>query len=290
MGRKGTFDFEWLSLREPVDHRSRAAALLRPLQTEWCARRWSRILDLGSGTGSNLRYLAPKLSGSQAWTLLDHDPDLLDRVDIVEPISSVDRVHGDLADQGLVAIGQAQLVTGSALLDLVSEDWLGRLVKACRNASCGALFALTYSGEIEWFAGNRLGDRDADPDDTLVRFAVNAHQRGDKGLGSALGPTAGSVAESFFKAAGYGTWLLPSPWRLGPEDSELARTLVDGWEGAALEVEVRPDRVRRIHSWVERRRRTIAGGAFALTVGHLDLLALPGEKISLTPPSPRPSP
>ena len=277
---KGTFDLEWLRLREPVDHRSRAAALLRPLQTEWCARRWSRILDLGSGTGSNLRYLAPKLSGSQAWTLLDHDPDLLDRVDIVEPISSVDRVRGDLADQGVAAVGQAQLVTGSALLDLVSEDWLGRLVEACRSASCGALFALTYSGEIEWFASDRPGGPEIDPDDTSVRLAVNTHQRGDKGLGSALGPMAASVAESFFKAAGYRTWLLPSPWRLGPEDSELARALVDGWERAALEVEVRPDHVRRIHSWAERRRGTTAGGAFVLTVGHQDLLALPGDSSS----------
>lgn len=271
------FAADWLRRREPVDHRSRAAALTPLLQAAWRARGWSRILDLGCGTGSNLRYLAPSLPGLQEWTLLDQDPELLTRVEAPAGVERVDRVHGDLAEQGLPAITQAHLVTGSALLDLVSEDWLRRLVKACRSAPCGAHFALSYDGEITWSASEGDSARDDNPDDTLVRQAVNEHQRRDKGLGPALGPTVGSVAETLFQRAGYRTWLLPSPWRLGPEDAELSRALVDGWERAA--VEQQPDQIDRIQTWARRRRETIASGAFALTIGHKDLLAVPAAPV-----------
>ena len=73
----GVFGADWLRLREPVDHRSRAEGHLPVLAEEWRRRGWSRIVDLGSGTGSNARYLAPRLPGAQQWTLVDHDADLL---------------------------------------------------------------------------------------------------------------------------------------------------------------------------------------------------------------------
>jgi hypothetical protein len=47
--------------------------------------------------------------------------------------------------------------------------------------------------------------------------------------------------------------------------------LVTGWEEAA--VAVRPDEAERIRAWAHHRRRPL--GDDTLTVGHLDLLALP---------------
>ena len=280
MPREETFDAQWLALREPVDHRSRAVGLLPGLEEAWRSHGWSRILDLGTGTGSNLRYLSPRLPGMQEWTLLDHDSNLLARVDVLESPARLRRVQGGLADEGIEAVHDTHLVTGAALLDLVSETWLRRLVNACRSVSCGAYFVLTYNGEIQWSPSDGPGIRDHDADDSWVRNAVNAHQRGDKGLGSALGPTAGAMAESLFRKAGYQTWLVSSPWRLGRDDAELARALVDGWERAAAECTASaPDdgsaKAQRIRAWAAGRRRTIASRAFVLTVGHVDLLALP---------------
>lgn len=277
-----TFDPAWLALREPVDHRSRAAAALSLLERAWRDGGWSRIVDLGSGTGSNLRYLAPKLPGIRSWTLVDHDADLLARA-AAPDAAEVTRVVGDLAAAGLDAIREsdAELVTASALLDLVSRDWLGALVGACRESGSAALFALTYDGGMQWQAAEDDPRPADDPDDSLVRRSVNAHQRRDKGLGPALGPMAGLMAETSFRAAGYRAWLLPSPWKLGPGDAELARALVDGWEAAAAEQlreappEGGPADVDRVAAWSQRRRATIESGRFGLMVGHLDLLALP---------------
>ena len=277
-GRDASFSPDWLALREAADHRSRAGALVDRLRAEWRARGWTRIVDLGAGTGSNLRYLAPRLPGPQQWTLVDHDADLLARAEAAGAAAEVRRVHGDLAEAGLPAVAQADLVTCSALLDLVPEDWLGRLAHACRAARCGAYLALTYDGVMQWSAAGSGGDGPGeadDPDDAAIRDAVNAHQRRDRGPATALGPAAAAAAEALLRSVGYRTWRLPSPWRLGPGDRALARALIDGWEDAALDLSPPPARAREIRAWAERRRQTAARGRFRLTVGHQDLLALP---------------
>ncbi|MCY3845543.1 MAG: class I SAM-dependent methyltransferase [Acidobacteria bacterium] len=285
-----TFDPAWLALREPVDHRSRAAAAASLLATACRRHGWSRVVDLGSGTGSNLRYLAPRLPGPQHWTLVDRDADLLGRASAPEGVERLRCLTADLADSGLAAIADsdAHVVTGSALLDLVSRTWLERLVDRCRQAGCAAHFALTYDGSAQWHGAADDPRADDDPDDGPVRRAVNAHQRRDKGFGPALGPMAGLTAETAFRGAGYRVWSMRSPWRLGPRDARLARALVDGWEAAALELAEGGEAGRSpsgddptgpdpaaIRSWGGRRRATIDSGRFGLTVGHLDLLALP---------------
>jgi SAM-dependent methyltransferase len=268
------FSADWLTLREPADHRARASALLPLLRGAWEARGWSRVLDLGSGTGSNLRYLAPRLPGNQHWTLLDHDPALLDCVEgrgipagsasggAIEVLRRV----GDLLEMGEIALEDADLVTASALLDLVSEGWLSTWVRRITQHGCGALWALSYDGSVEW-----LGRED--PDDAWVLEQVNLHQRGEKGMGQALGPDAPERARALFDAAGYVTWVLPSPWILGPEDTALALALLEGWIGAAEEVV--PRESVRIRAWGARRTENLRTGEVQVRVGHLDLLALP---------------
>lgn len=271
-----TFAAEWLALREPADHRSRAAELVAPLREAWVARRGTRIVDLGAGTGSNLRWLRPKLPGAQRWTLVDRDRALLERADGREDGGSgeagqeveVVRVHGDLGREGLQAVADADLVTASALLDLVGVGWMEEWVDACRRAGCLVYVALSYDGTVRWERPD-----DGARDDAEIIAAVNAHQRRDKGTGRALGPDAAGTAEALFRAAGYRTRRVPSPWRLGPEDAALARALTDGWAGAAREM--LPHDAARVDAWAERRRDTIASGRFRLIVGHEDLLALP---------------
>ena len=75
------------------------------------------------------------------------------------------------------------LVTTSALLDLVSAEWLERLAVEAAARRLPVYAALTYQGSASLDP--------AEPFDLEVIAAVNRHQRRDKGFGLALGPEAG---------------------------------------------------------------------------------------------------
>ena len=293
------FSAEWLRLREPADHAARSAAVtatVAPLVDR--APQTRRLVDLATGTGSNVRYLLPHLTGAQHWHLLDADARLLDalepemrawseahhaRVDrdgaAVEIVRTGNRhqliaQHCDLS-AGDIVLASARLVTASALLDLVSRAWLERLADQCVRASAIALFALSYDGRITCVP--------PDDADESVRLLVNEHQRGDKGFGPALGPEATSVAESCFRERGYDTRRARSDWSLGAADAALQRELVDGWAAAAREKAGRGGATiheaaideTAIEKWRVRRQAHIASGASHIVVGHEDLAAWP---------------
>lgn len=263
------FASDWLGLREPVDHRSRAAHLDAEIAARGVSEGWDRVVDLGCGTGSNLRYLAPRLPWARHYTLVDHDPELLSRVRRpTECTADVERVEGDLSDVGLELAGGADLVTASALLDLVTREWLAGLVARVTDGARGLLVTLSYDGEVRWEGG------EPDPDDAWMAELVNRHQRGTKEMGAALGPDAPGVARALLEDAGWRCTLAPSPWVLAaPDDLPLARAWLGGWSAAAAAVA--PGEVSRIEAWVRRRSDDLARGRVRVRVGHMDLLALP---------------
>lgn len=269
-----SFSADWLALREPADHAARPDAIVAAVAAPLAARAGGRAVDLAAGTGSNVRYLLPRLPGIQHWTLVDHDAALLARAwRLLGPIAapagrSFDVRAGDLLALDTVSLDGATLVTAAALLDLVSEAWLRGLASRCARAGVAVLFALSYDGRIACDPG--------DADDDLIREFVNRHQRGDKGFGPALGPDAAGVAAACFRDVGYAIMQERSDWTLGPDMPELQQQLVDGWAGAAAELA--PAQAARIAAWRDRRAAHIAAGRSRLVVGHEDIAGiLPGR-------------
>lgn len=256
------FSAEWLSLREPADARARSVPLTRTVADALAHVGHLRVLDLASGAGANVRYLAPHFKTPQDWLLVDHDQRLLDvaRAGIVAPVTTrvVDLAHLDQLDDLLT---RRDLVTASALLDLVSEDWLQRLLALCLDARATVLFALSYDGRIECAP--------EDPDDALVRDLVNRHQRRDKGLGAALGPEAAGRTAAILNELGYDVCRARSDWRLGPESASLQTRLIAGWAEAATEMV--PHDADGIFAWRNRRLAHIPRRSSFLLVGHEDV-------------------
>lgn len=265
------FDAGWLALRERADHGARSRALVHALRVEGRRRGWSRLVDLGAGTGSNLRYTSARIPWAKEWVLVDHDAGLLSGVRPPAGGIRVRTVVGDLvAAEGLVEVGGVDVVTASALLDLVSEDWLRQLRDRCASTAAATYFALSYDGTVRW-RGSSAPEVDA-----LVLDAVNEHQRGDKGVGGALGPEATAAASRLFEEAGYRVRMAPSPWTLrGRRDVMLVEALVGGWVDAA--VEIRPEEERRIRAWGDEKVLGVRDGRVRVDVGHADLLALPPD-------------
>ena len=269
------FDNAWLALREPVDHASRAHGLSQLAGRALAARSAPKVVDLGTGSGSNLRYLSAYLPTETRWRLIDHDADLLARVaahaghagHAVSP--HVTTETRDLARELCPAIGGADLITASALLDLVSDAWLDTLCRSAAAQRSAVLFALSVDGRI------RLTGR-TDTDDRALLSALAVDQRRDKGLGAALGTAAPAHLINHLAARGYGVTAMPAIWYLDTRQPELVPALLDGWAAAACTA--RPAEARRFKSWAARRTADITAGRSGLEVGHIDVLGLPGRR------------
>ncbi|HJZ73969.1 MAG TPA: class I SAM-dependent methyltransferase [Vicinamibacterales bacterium] len=262
------FSAEWLTLREPADHRARSLQLTRQISGRVIDRSPVRVLDLACGTGSNLRYLARHLPPIQHWRMVDRDPLLLARIRKPMSWGIVASVHvhrRDLAnlDGSVELFERTSLVTASALLDLVSRRWLDALADRCRMAGAAALFVLSYDG--------RILCTPQDSDDETVRTLVNQHQRTDKGFGIALGPEAADQAAQCFAARDFVVVRERSDWTLGNTESDLQRQLIEGWAVAAAEIA--PAQAPAIDAWRTRRLEHVSAGRSALVVGHEDLAA-----------------
>lgn len=74
----------WLALREPADAAARSRELVEMLRPS-LPTGGLVIHDLGSGTGSMARWLAPQLGGPQSWVLHDRDAELLEQAAVNSP-------------------------------------------------------------------------------------------------------------------------------------------------------------------------------------------------------------
>ena len=262
------FSAEWLALRESYDLRARNPIVLEAVAVAFKSLDALSVVDLACGAGSTVRAIGPHLPARQRWDLVDNDPGLL-TVACSGQFSDAVKLNAvplDLSSNFAVALdGTKDLITISALLDLVSEDWLDRFTRHIAAHALRVYAALTYDGRIDLSP--------ADPLDAAITSALNAHQRTDKGFGPALGPSAAAVAISKFKALGYSIVHGKSDWMIGTADQEIQNELLAGWAGAASEVKTlpRPD----IDNWLARRRIAVRERVSTMRVGHVDFFATP---------------
>lgn len=261
---------DWLALREPADAAARstelADALLSLLPSGGLVAH-----DLGSGTGAMGRWLAPRLPAPQRWILHDHDTDLLDRVEL--RAAEVETRPGDITRLDPADLADADLVTASALLDMMTAEELQRFVHVCGGLRCPVLVTLSVVGRVEL--------RPAEPIDAVVAEAFNAHQRRHTARGRLLGPDAVHAAVRAFTALGRTVAVRPSPWSLGPEDAELTAEWFVGWLGAA--VEQQPTMAALLVPYARRRLAAAAAGSLSVTVHHQDFLVTSSDPIEPTP-------
>jgi len=273
------FSAAWLDLREPVDHRSRDPALAEQLGQHLAGAGPITVVDLGCGTGSNLRATAPLLGPEQHWTLVDQDQVLLDTAvarlgawaDLADTSGgrlrltkgnrriSVAFRRADLARELEAALGApSQLVTAAALFDLVSAAFIEAFAAAIVRRRSVFYTVLTYDGAQQWLPAHAA--------DAAMREAFHRHQAHDKGFGAAAGPAAPRLLRRSLVAAGYRVSEASSPWRLGATEAALIGELTQGF--AAAVAETGAIAATTLADWRQLERT-------AAVVGHTDTLALP---------------
>jgi len=209
----------------------------------------------------------PRLKTRQSWRLVDNDLSLLARApqssppDINVKIIPIDLNH----DLEAALDGPVDLVTTSALLDLVSDEWLERLAVETAARRLPVYAALSYDGRIEM--------KPTDAADQKIIAAVNTHQRTDKGFGLALGPDAARAAVERFERVGYSVMHEPADWVFEPDDRDIQLETLSGWATAAREAGDMP--LPDVVGWLTRRRGLVEAGRSSIRVGHVDLFARP---------------
>lgn len=297
-----SFETGWLGLREPFDALARNAGLADRLVATLPAR--PRLVDLGAGTGSLFRWLAPRINRAQAWTLVDADRAMTEaafdtiadrcegiglkvtfpsrRTMLVHAPGGAWRVEALIADLAEApraiapALREADAVLSSALCDLVSEAWLERMAAALRVPFYAAL---CVDGRARFFPPHRADGR--------VAGLFRRDQARDKGFaGPALGPAAPAAIARSFGARGFAVTEAPSDWiadarrghpALHPLLRDGARDflaqLVLGHAGAAARQG--GGHGDAIEAWGLERLAQIHDHRLALRIGHRDLLCLP---------------
>jgi hypothetical protein len=262
------FTAEWLALREPHDLAARNSNVLATVAASVNSPPL-RIIDLACGSGSTVRAIHTLLPTPQHWDLIDNDVELLaiaSKQDIENITLKAKRL--DLNRDLEAALEPAgNLITLSALLDLVSENWLHPFSRAVAARALPVYAALTYNGLIDLTP--------ADSFDAAIVSDVNAHQRTDKGFGPALGPLAANAAIASFEALGYSIVSGASDWIIGPNDRAMQKELLEGWVNAANELGTIPS--ADIASWLSRRIDLVSAGHSTIRVGHVDFFALPSS-------------
>jgi len=289
------FDAEWLALREPFDHAARSIALAKRLSTMLPKR--PRLVDIGAGTGSLFRFLAPIIGRGQDWTLVDADEALLDEAFGRTAAWARRRGYGATAQGDELSVttphglwrmrvlaspswpGLPQPST--SLLRVCGEDVDGRakpghdetdvvvcsalldlvsaswLKRLCDSLRVSFLACLTVDGRDAWLPRH--------PYDRLVLSAFHRDMRRDKGFGRALGIAASHALSASASA--------PSDWHIPRTALRMQRALIDGTADAARNA--RPQLGRAITEWQAARLRQAVRGRLAIHIGHRDILVLP---------------
>lgn len=271
------FSPDWLAVREEADGAARARSLLESLSTYLAeCPKPLEIHDIGAGTGAMRRWLARRLPGPQQWVLYDKDPRLLAQAAedaagdelMVSPNGSpvtVETRDRDLTRLNAADFTGASLVTGSAVLDLLTQEEVAALARACAHARCAVLWSLSVTGRVEITPPHAL--------DPTFAAAFDAHQRRTTAGRTLLGPDAPLAAARALQGHGLTVLRRPSPWNLGRGDHVLLAQWLHGWVGAALEQS--PHLISPSRDYLRQRMHAIRQGTLHVVVDHEDLLALP---------------
>lgn len=298
-----SFRSSWLAQREMFDLSSRSTKLAQNFVEAVQANKKNtqnllRLIDLGGGTGANFRVLAPLIETNQYWLICENDPQLLNealattiewarkqswtcknsngflliqagkskwtiemrQIDLSLDINSIDASHFDG-------------VTTSAFLDLVSEEWLQRMVKWINKSQRPFLAAMTVDGLRHW-----------EPElasDLRINEAFQRHQLTDKGFGCALGPEAIQTLIQIFNQYEIYCETAKSDWIINSYATDMLRKLID----ETVEVVEQTGRANSLglRAWHSQRHQYVSQGLARMTVGHMDLLAVPGKLKDLNP-------
>ncbi|MEM7659825.1 MAG: hypothetical protein AAF399_27170 [Bacteroidota bacterium] len=291
MSRKAVYPTHWLNTRFPFDARARNQALEQQVLTYLEGKTWVNLTDVGAGNGANVRHLWPLIPASQAWTLIEKDP-LLVEATLAERSEQAQalgyRVHRSDKEVTFTK-GQQEVriqAVETSLLTAGAEGWFAGRDLILANAVFdlftraqftafmqdilprGIPFYTTLNYESQAFAPTILHDAE-------INGLYEAHMQRPQAFGEAMGATGPKQMAEGLQEMGGKVQVAPSEWEIGPKDTEMHRYLLGFMAEAIPELGLDAAQQAQLSVWLAERNAQSANHSLQIRVNHQDILAFP---------------
>ena len=259
------FENSWLYQREKIDNLSKNLTLVDKINSELKGLDNISILDLGTGTGSNFRFLSKKIMHkNQSWTLMDISSSSLKEakknITLNNKIKKVSLKHNDIIKNiKKTNFNKFDLVTGSAFLDIMPDNWFKDFHKLNHNTKI-IYFSINYDGYFKFYPRHTL-------DNNMLKL-FNKDQKSKKdGKVEAVGPDCGKIIMSHFSKT-HKTFLLNSNW-LDKSNKNFQLMFLNFCKNV-----INKNKEITLHEWLEFKKAKIIKKKSKLLVHNKDFLAI----------------
>ena len=257
------FNNTWLFKREKIDNLSKNKLIIQNINKSLKNHNEINIIDLGTGTGSNFRYLSKKIKyNNQYWTLMDISKSSLKEArantQINKKIKNISiKNHDVIQNISTTNFSNYDVVTGSAFLDIMPKKWFKSFYLKNINTKI-VYFSINYDGYFNFFPKHHL--------DNSVMNLFNSDQKSKKVNNlKAVGPDCSLIIDSFFSKT-HKTYSLKSNWTQ-ITDKMFQLMFLDFCKKVI-------NKNNKYSEWLQFRKEKIIDNKSKLTVQNKDFLAI----------------
>jgi len=280
----------WIKAREKYDLKYRSNLLKEQYKKDKSF--FNRIIDLGSGNGSFLRYCHSKKMIFKEMLLVDYDSKLLrdfyastysylngtsynilkesptkyklKKIDVIKT-KNIQLMNTDIL-KSLNIINNYNLISLSAMSDILPTLFIKKLLNIVEKNKI-IYFSICFDGSIKWASSHKY--------DKYILTMFNKHQEMNKISGYALGLKSIKLIKEYSAKKKYGFQVEDSSWELKSydEDSKNFQKMYLDTIYKPLKKDDITDK-DMLSEWRNVKLKDIISGKSKIIVGHKDILIL----------------
>jgi len=284
------FSLSWIKAREKYDLKHRSNLLKEQYKKDKSF--FNKIIDLGSGNGSFLRYCHSKKMVFEEMLLIDYDSKLLrdfyastynylngtnynilkesptkyqlKKIDTIKT-ENIQLMNTDIL-KSLDIINNYNLISLSAMSDILPILFIKKLLnKVGKNKII--YFSICFDGSIKWDSSHKY--------DKYVLTMFNKHQEMNKISGYVVGSKSIKLIKEYSAKKKYSFQIKDSSWELKSYD-ENAKYFQKMYLNTIYKPLKKDDITDKdmLSEWRKVKLKDIVSGKSKITVGHKDILIL----------------
>jgi len=284
------FSLSWIKAREKYDLKYRSNLLKEQYKKDKSF--FNRIIDLGSGNGSFLRYCHSKKMIFEEMLLVDYDSKLLrdfyastysylngtnynilkesptkyklKKIDVIKT-KNIQLMNTDIL-KSLNIINNYNLISLSAMSDILPTLFIKKLLNIVGKNKI-IYFSICFDGSIKWTSSHKY--------DKYILTMFNKHQEMNKISGYALGLKSIKLIKEYSAKKKYSFQVEDSSWELKSydEDSKNFQKMYLDTICKPLKKDDITDK-DMLSEWRNVKLKDIVSGKSKIIVGHKDILIL----------------